>query len=187
MPAPDFRLRIAATVIANDGIIAYPTEAVWGLGCHPWSETAVRRLLRLKARTASKGLILVAASMDQFDWLLQDLSAAQTNRLRLSWPGAITWLVPHRDRVPAWISGANDTVALRVSPHPRVQALCQAVGGPIVSTSANLSGARAARHLFQVYRQFGGGLDYVLSGALGGNIRPSAIRDLRTDAVLRPG
>ena len=79
------------------------------------------------------------------------------------------------------------TVALRVSPHPRVQALCQAVGGPIVSTSANLSGARAARHLFQVYRQFGGGLDYVLSGALGGNIRPSAIRDLRTDAVLRPG
>ncbi|MCZ6829430.1 MAG: Sua5/YciO/YrdC/YwlC family protein [Gammaproteobacteria bacterium] len=183
----DFRVRIAASVVASDGVIAYPTEAVWGLGCNPWSEVAVRRLLRLKARPESKGLILVAASMQQFDWLLHDLPLAQKSRLQLSWPGATTWLVPHHNRVPAWISGANNSVALRVSSHPRVQALCAAINSPIVSTSANLSGRREARHLFQVYQQFGGGLDYVLSGSLGGNIRPSTIRDLLTDTLVRPG
>ena len=183
----DFRVRLAASVVTAEGVIAYPTEAVWGLGCHPWSEAAVRRLLRLKARPESKGLILVAASMGQFDWLLHDLPAAQKSRLQLSWPGPSTWLVPHHNRVPRWISGAHDSVALRISDHPAVQALCVAIGGPMVSTSANLSGCREARHLFQVYRQFGRGLDYVLPGSLGGKLRPSSIRDLRTNTVVRPG
>jgi L-threonylcarbamoyladenylate synthase len=183
----DFRVRIAASVVANDGVIAYPTEAVWGLGCLPWSEIAVRRLLRMKARSESKGLILVAGSIGQFNWLLHDLPVAQKSRLELSWPGAVTWLVPHKGRVPAWISGNHDTVALRVCDHPQVQALCKILGGPVVSTSANVSGGREARHLFQVYQRFGGGLDYVLSGPLGGRLRPSTIRDLRTDTLLRAG
>jgi L-threonylcarbamoyladenylate synthase len=187
LAAQDFRVRIAASVIAAEGVIAYPTEAVWGLGCDPWSEAAVQRLLCLKARPESKGLILVAASMDQFNWLLHDLPSSQKSSLQLSWPGATTWLVPHHNRVPTWISGAHDTVALRVSKHPVVRALCEAVDGPVVSTSANLSGVREARHLFQVYQQFGGSLDYVLPGSLGSNIRPSSIRDLRTDTIMRPG
>jgi L-threonylcarbamoyladenylate synthase len=187
LPPRDFRVRIAASVIAGEGVIAYPTEAVWGLGCHPFSEVAVRRLLRLKAREENKGLILVAADMEQFDWLLHDLPAAQKLRLEQTWPGPVTWLVPHRRRVPGWISGTHDTVALRVSDHPTVQALCLAVGGPLVSTSANLAGCREARQQYELYRQFGRGLDYVLPGRLGSSIRPSEIRDLRTDSVLRPG
>lgn len=183
----DFRIRIAAAAVANEGVIAYPTEAVWGLGCLPWSEMAVARLLRMKARPQSKGLILLAASIDQFDWLLQDLPGTQKARLELSWPGAITWLVPHSGRVPEWICGNHDTVALRVSAHPGVQALCKALGGPVVSTSANVSGGREARHLFQVYQRFGHSLDYVLGGSLGGSKHPSTIRDLATDALLRSG
>ena len=127
------------------------------------------------------------SSLDEFDWLLHDLPAAQIARLELSWPGTTTWLVPHSGQVPRWICGDYDTVAVRVSPHPQVQALCDACGTPIVSTSANIAGTREARHLFQVYKHFGGGLDYVLPGALGGSIRPSMIRDLVSDTLVRPG
>ncbi len=127
------------------------TEAVWGLSCDPANEAAVLRLLAMKERPVEKGLILVGADMAQFDWLLGDLDGASRSKLELSWPGATTWLVPHQGRVPDWICGEFDTVAVRVSAHPTVQALCRAFGGPLVSTSANIGGAQPAREQFQFY------------------------------------
>lgn len=187
MPVPDFRLQQAVRVIANGGVLAYPTEAVWGLGCDPWNEEAVDRLLRLKARPWQKGLILVAAAIEQFAWLLEGLSAAQRSRLELSWPGPTTWLVPHGGQVPRWISGEHDTVALRVSAHPVVASLCRGFAAPVVSTSANIAGTRPALTQFQVRRYFGEGVDCLLPGALGGEQRPSTIRDLLSDKIIRPG
>lgn len=179
--------RLAAQTLNAGGVIAYPTEAVWGLGCDPFNYQAVERLLRLKARPLNKGLILVAADWQQFAWLLDDLEARQQQRLRDSWPGPNTWLVPHRGRVPQWLSGAFDTIALRVSDHPVVIELCRAHGAPLVSTSANLSGTQPALHVFQVRRHFGAALDYVVPGALGGAKLPSVIRDVHTGEVLRGG
>jgi L-threonylcarbamoyladenylate synthase len=165
--------------------VAYPTEAVWGLGCDPWDDMAVERLLTLKQRSPAKGLILVAAAISQFEWLLADLSAAQQSRLSLSWPGPTTWLVPHRQLVPPWISGEHETVALRVSDHPVTVELCMAYGGPIVSTSANISGHRPATELYQLRHIFGTELDYLVPGRLGGHPRPSMIKDLVSDRVVR--
>ena len=139
-----WRVQQAARAIRAGAVIAYPTEAVWGLGCDPWNEEAVYRLLALKERPMHKGLILVADDIGQFDFLLDDLPEIWQERLAGSWPGPNTWLVPHQGRLPAWITGRHASVALRVSDHPLVRALC-ALTGPLVSTSANPAGRPAAR------------------------------------------
>ncbi|GAB5452966.1 MAG: Sua5/YciO/YrdC/YwlC family protein [Halioglobus sp.] len=184
-PPGPIHLKSAVAALQAGGVIACPTEAVWGLSCDPFDHHAVARLLHLKDRPVEKGLILVAAHQSQLDFLLQPLGAEQRQAMADTWPGPVTWLVPHGGRVPAWVCGEHATVAVRVSAHPVVRALCAACNGPLVSTSANPGGALPARHLFQVRRYFGRELDYVLPGALGGTGRPSTIRDLASGAVIR--
>lgn len=181
------RLRLASALRAIDagGVVACPTEAVWGLSCDPDSERAVRRVLQLKRRPVEKGLILVAASESQLAFLLGDLPGDQRSRLSESWPGPNTWLVPHRGRVQPWVHGDFDTVAVRVSDHPVVQSLCRAWGGPLVSTSANPAGSQPPKAGFQVRRYFADQLDDILPGHVGEASRPSRIRDLATGALLR--
>lgn len=182
-----FRIHQAVKALAAGGVVACPTEAVWGLSCDPFNEAAVHRLLELKSRPVEKGLILVAADVDQLRWLTRNLDKAQRSKLQLSWPGATTWLVPHGGLVPPWVSGDFDTVALRVSAHPTVIQLCRAFGGPLISTSANPASAPPAMEQFQLRRYFGNALDDIVPGALGGNQRPSTIKDLVTDRVIRAG
>lgn len=179
-----WQLQQAAQKIRQGAIIAYPTEAVWGLGCDPFNETAVARLLALKNRPIHKGLILVAADIQQFAWLLEGLSKAELAQLAESWPGPHTWLVPHHNRVPKWVSGVHDTVAIRVSAHPLVARLC-ALTGPIVSTSANPNGRLPAKSRLRIEQYFHGLLDVILAGELGQQKQPSIIRDLRSGQVLR--
>ena len=183
---PD-RLRQAAQVVHAGGVIAYPTEAVWGLGCDPANEVAVQRILDLKQRPRSKGLILIAATMEQLQPLLDGLSRDQLIRLEQSWPGPVTWLIPHRDRIGDWVTGEHVTVAVRVSAHPVVQQLCLAVGGPLVSTSANPAGLPEAREISELQDYFGSDLDDIVPGRLGGADRPSTIRDLLTGEIIRAG
>jgi len=183
-PVP-LRLRLAQQVLSVGGVIACPTEAVWGLSCDPQNRWAVQRLLALKGRSPSKGLILVAANEQQLEFLLAGLEADKRRAMSESWPGPATWLVPHRGRVSAWIHGEHDTVAVRVSNHPVMVALCSAWGGPLVSTSANPAGCSAPRAGFQVRRYFGDLLDYILPGAVGDSRRPSQIRDLASGHIIR--
>ena len=131
------RIQRAAQLLHTGGVIAYPTEAVWGLGADPFNSAAVDRLLALKQRSIDKGLIIVAANIEQLESYLLTLSSQQREQLETSWPGPITWLVPNNNMFPPWICGRYTKVALRVSRHPVVQSLCLAFGGPIVSTSAN--------------------------------------------------
>jgi len=184
--SPSFlRLRAAVEALGAGGVVACPTEAVWGLSCDPANEAAVSRVLALKQRPVSKGLILVAASEDQLGFLLADLPAGQRRRLSDTWPGPVTWLVPHRNRVAPWVHGVHDTVAVRVSDHPVLRALCLAWGAPLVSTSANPGGARPPVAAFQVRRYFGERLDAMLPGSVGAAGRPTMIRDLASDRVVR--
>ena len=145
----------------------------------------MKRLLELKQRPLEKGLILVAGDIEEFGFLLWDLPQHQLAKLQLSWPGPNTWLVPHQNRLPHWITGEHDTVALRVSAHPLIRQLCAACG-PLVSTSANPAGRPPARSRLRVEQYFHGRLDDVVAGNLGEQRNPSIIRDLQTDAIIRP-
>lgn len=177
------------SILRHGGIIAYPTEAVFGLGCDPQQDTAIGKLLALKLRPADKGLILIAAEERQLYPYLdqQQISEAMWQRVRASWPGPVTWLLPAAVSVSSLLRGTHTTLAVRVSAHPLVQALCIAFGGPLVSTSANLAGQPPARSVQEVMQQFDDQLDAVLSGATGGADRPSEIRDAMTGRILRPG
>ena len=181
------RIQQAAAVVRAGGVIAYPTEAVWGLGCDPVNEAAVQRILDLKQRPRSKGLILIAASMQQLENLLDGLSTEQLSRLEQSWPGPVTWLIPHQNRLGDWVTGDHQTVAVRVSAHPVVQQLCLAVQSPLISTSANPAGQPEARELSELQAYFGTDIDDIVPGNLGGANRPSTIRDLLTGETIRAG
>lgn len=181
----NLRVHLAADTVNSGGVIAYPTEAVWGLGCHPEDALAVDHILRLKGRSVEKGLILVAADIEQFRPYLMGLASDQIDKLKATWPGAVTWLVPDNGTAPSWIRGRHKSLALRVSDHPLVAALCRRVGGPIVSTSANPQGKIAARSRLEVRRFFHNGVDSYTPGEVSGNRNPSQIRDLISDKILR--
>ncbi len=186
MPGPH-QLRHICRVLAAGGLIAYPAEGVYGLGCDPANPEAVQRLLALKGRSAGKGLILVAADMQQLQPWLAPLSDEIYRRLEQSWPGPVTWVVPAASGAPALLTGGRDSLAVRVSAHPPCRRLCEAWGGPLVSTSANYHGRPPARSALQVRRRLGPGVDYVLSGPLGGLVGPTTIRDALDNRVLRAG
>ena len=181
------RLRAAARVVGAGGVIAYPTEAVYGLGCDPRHEPAVRRLLHIKQRPASKGLILIASDFGQLAPWLQPLQPEQHALLDSTWPGPYTWLIPAQPTVPRWLRGCHETLAVRVTAHPLAAALCRLCGHPLVSTSANRGGHPPARAALAVRHQLGLMLDYVLPGPTGGASQPTSIRDLRSRHWVRTG
>jgi L-threonylcarbamoyladenylate synthase len=186
MAAP-LTLAEAARALRRGGVIAYPTEAVWGLGCDPFAEAAVMRLLAIKQREVEKGLILIAGARAQLDGLLawDALPPARLAEVDASWPGPNTWIVPATPRVPRWITGVHAGVAVRVSAHPTVVALCQAFGGPLVSTSANHAGEPPAFRREELDPAVLAQLDGVSDGETGGLAAPTSIRDARTGEVLR--
>ena len=179
------RIRLAADIIGQGGVVAYPTESVWGLGCNPWNRHAVERLLAMKQREPTKGLILIAADIADFEPCLRHLDEQQRQTLEQSWPGPITWLVPNNGFAPDWVTGEFTTVALRVTDHPLAAGLCRVWGGPLVSTSANPGGLPPAKNATRVRVYFGADLDAITPGAVGRHPRPSEIRDLSSGKVLR--
>lgn len=176
----------AADWINAGGVLAYPTEAVYGLGCNPFNPQAFERLLQLKQRPLEKGVILIAASVAQVTDLVKLTGEPWETRVRQSWAQPeppTTWVLPATDKVPSWISGGRDTVAVRVTHHPQVKALCRLLGQPLVSTSANLSGQAPAKSVEQCQQDFP--QVPVLEGALGEAQAPSQIWSAQTLQRLR--
>ncbi len=179
----DFKLHQACACIQAGGVIAYPTEAVYGLGCDPWQAAAVERLLQIKQRDISKGFILIASHITQLQSFV-DWQGDWTRQVESSWPGPYTWLLPARPGLPKWLHGKYHKIACRVTAHPLAAALCDAAGHALISTSANRSGLPAARTALQVRKRCPG-VDWVLSGPLGGLNQPTMIRDACTGARIR--
>jgi L-threonylcarbamoyladenylate synthase len=178
----------AAALLRRGGLVAYPTEAVWGLGCDPFDEAAVSRLLVLKQRAVDKGVILVAASMPQLDGLVDWRALPQERRdaVLATWPGPHTWIVPATVRVPRWITGVHDgNVAVRISAHAVVAALCEAFGAPLVSTSANRASMPPPRDVAAIDAKLLSALDGIVEGVTGDLAQPTPIRDARSGYVLR--
>ena len=177
----------AVVALHRGGVIAYPTEAVWGLGCDPRDQAATMRLLALKQREVEKGLILIAADESQLAPFIDmaALDSVQRAAVRASWPGPHTWIVPASNAAPRWITGAHAGIAVRVSVHPPVIALCNAFGGALVSTSANLSGLPAVTSAADLDPRVLALIEGVVEGETGGLSAPTPIRDAATGDTLR--
>lgn len=178
-------IRRAGSVIRAGGVIGYPTEAIWGLGCDPLNVEAVARILVLKERPATMGFILIAAGFEQLEPWLEPVSREVRARITATWPGPVTWVLPARSWVPDWLHGGRGSLAVRVTAHAQSARLCRATGFAIVSTSANRSGRPPARSGIQVRRWFGDELDLILGGATDGLARPSEIRDAVSGRSIR--
>ncbi len=182
-----WQLQWARQVVQTGGVIAYPTEAVFGLGCDPWNPSALARLLQIKRRSPSKGLILIAADLDQITPFVAPLPQAVWQRILPTWPGPVTWLLPARASVSNVLTGGRDKLAVRITAHVQAAQLCLACATALVSTSANRSGRIPARTTRELRLRLGQAVDFVLPGKVGGLGKPTEIRDGLTGAVIRAG
>lgn len=172
-------------LIENGGLIAYPTEAVYGLGCDPMNESSVRRLCELKQRPLNKGLILIASNWAQLATYVNAIPEDNMAKVKRTWPGPVTWLFPASDKAPKWICGDSDKIAVRISAHPIVNQLCEESNMALVSTSCNVSQAAPCRSADCVRAQFGVQLDLIIDGDLGEESNPSQIFDALTGKQYR--
>ncbi|NRD71829.1 threonylcarbamoyl-AMP synthase [Shewanella sp. VB17] len=177
----------AKQIIYKGGVIAYPTEAVYGLGCDPDNDSAITRLLALKKRPWEKGLILVASDYEQLRPYIDEskLSAEQLEYVLSKWPGPFTFIMPSKPGISNLLCGHFSSLAVRVSSHPTIQTICQLIGKPLVSTSANHSGEEPAMSSDEVIVKFSGEIDALIAGSLGGNSKPSTIIDAISGNILR--
>ena len=176
----------AAKIRAGD-VIAYPTEAVFGLGCDPNNESALRKLLALKGRPESAGFVLIASSFEQLKPWVGPVDDAQLAVAMATWPGPVTWLFPRAEHVSNLVAGEHPTIAVRITSHSPSRELCDACDSALISSSANHSAAEPARSAGEVEDYFSHYLGGILTGPLGGAENPSEIRDLATGRVIRAG
>ncbi len=177
----------AVATLRSGGVIAYPTESCFGLGCDPRNRAAVRRLLQIKRRSSRKGLILIADCRCRLSPFVETWDVNMSVEMQSSWPGAHTWLLPASRYASRLLCGDHHTLAVRVIAHAQAAQLCRLAYMPLVSTSANRSGRRVLRSGQAVLREFGDSIDYLVDGRIGTANAPSIIRDGRTGEVLRGG
>ena len=184
MQRADFSYRSIAAHLKQGGLIAYPTESCYGLGCDPVNRAAVMSLLRLKRRPQHKGLILIASDYRQLKRYLLPIDAGEQQRLKDDGARAITYLMPAKKSAPRWLCGAHDTLAVRLTAHPLAKRLCRRVHSALVSTSANLSGMRPAKTYAECRRLFGERV-WVLPGRVGKRRQPSTIVSWLDGSIVR--
>jgi L-threonylcarbamoyladenylate synthase len=176
--------RRLAAHLKRGGLIAYPTESCYGLGCDPRNRNAVQRILKLKQRPQHKGLILIASHYHQVAGFLKPLTLAEQAKLQNDGAQAVTYLMPVKESAPRWLCGDHDTLAVRLTAHPFAQGLCRNAGSALVSTSANRSGRRPAKNYAECQRLFGKKV-WVLRGRVGKRKQPSTIRAWVGGKILR--
>lgn len=175
----------AVNALHHGEVIAYPTEAVYGLGCDPFNADAIAKILQLKHRSLDKGFILIAESWEQVEPLVEPIEPRTLYHVLDTWPGPTTWVFPASAEIPEWIRGKNTGIAVRVSDHPIVKALCHAFEKPIVSTSANIIGQPPIRDYHTLKITFGDQLNTIIKGEVGNQIRPTTIKNAVTGEVIR--
>jgi len=184
LPAPIFPWLRAVRTLKAGGVIAHPTEGVFGLACRADYLPAVARIIELKGRSPAKGFLLIAASIADLDEWVEPPAGPLQAEITASWPGPHTWLLPARPGVPDLLTGGRPTLAVRVTAHPLARGLAEAVG-PLVSTSANPTSRPPAASALAVRRYFQGEELLILDGPLGSLGRPTSIRDGRDGRWIR--
>lgn len=172
--------------VETGAVIAYPTDTIWGFGCHPRLASSVIKILNIKHRPVGKGLILLSSHIEYCDpYIDPGLSRELTDLLKQKSRHPATWLVPAARNCPVWLRGNFTTVAVRITNHPFVAAICNELHSPIVSTSANRHRRSTVRSALQARRQFGEELDYIVTGFDTGTNKASEIKSLTTGETIR--
>jgi len=170
--------------LRHGGLIAYPTESCYGLGCDPRNRRAVQRLLRIKQRPQSKGLLLIADRFERLAPFVAPLDTQERASLHQWWPGPVTLLLPASRKTPCWLRGSHDSIGVRVTAHPEAASLCRRLGMALVSSSANRSGLRPLKTCADCVRAFGREA-LVLRGKIGKRKSPSTIIDFKSGRLIR--
>lgn len=170
--------------VSRGAIFGYPTDTVWGFGCHPLIASSVSRILQIKNRSPDKGLILLSSRIEYCSAYL-GVEADELESIRLPTERPTTWLVTASEFCPPWIHGIYPTVGIRITSHPLIQSICDGLQAPIVSTSANRRGKATARTSFQMRKQFSSELDFIVNGFATGSHQPSEIKSLTSGTILR--
>lgn len=178
-------LKQAINTLRSGGVIAYPTESVFGLGCDPFNLAAVERILNLKQRAIDKGLIVIGSDWMQLAPLTNKIPDERMQAVQQTWPGPVTWIFPKSHLTPHWLSGKFDSIALRVTAHPIAKSICEAFPGGIVSTSANIATEAPARSAKEVAAIFGDEIDFIFDADVGLNPKPTDIFDALSGKQLR--
>lgn len=173
----------AHPILQRGGILAYPTEAIYGLGCDAFNQTAVESIYSLKEREGKKGFIVLISNWAQLTELTEAVTDEQHARISATWPGFVTWIFQAAPTLPRWLVGDQNTIAIRMSAHPTAHAL--ATASPIISTSANLSGQPPAKTAEEIQQQFTTGIDAIVQGSLGSFSQPSPIYNVQSGLRLR--
>lgn len=179
-----FKIRLAVQKIKAGEVIAYPTEAVYGLGCDPLNEETVLNLLAIKRRTVDKGLILIASSLHQLESYVQ-LNDEIVSRIQSTWSDPVTWTIPAQPWVPEWLTGKYSSLAVRVTCHPVARLLCEKYGEPLVSTSANISSKAPAVQSWTVSKSLGINGLFIVPGQVGGLKQATPIFDVLSQQQIR--
>jgi len=181
-----WKLEQQARAIARGAVFAYPTDTIWGLGCHPMIESAVDRLQQIKQRSYHKGLILLSAKTEYLSAYLSTETLAQLNqRISSANPHPTTWICPPSRRCPGYLLGRFNSIAVRISNHDPGYRLSHYLKSPLISTSANISGHPHARNSLQIHRHFQSRLDFIIDGFNSGSQQPSQIRELLDGKIIR--
>ncbi|MCP4979702.1 MAG: L-threonylcarbamoyladenylate synthase [Gammaproteobacteria bacterium] len=170
--------------VSQGAVFGYPTDTIWGFGCHPLITAGVNRILQIKNRSPEKGLILLSSRLEY----CAAYTGVDTNLLKpiqCNAENPTTWLVPASDFCPPWIRGNHATVAIRITDHPFLRTVCDRLEAPIVSTSANRSGKTCVRNALQMRKQFDDELDFIVTGFDTGGNQPSEIKSLDCGITLR--
>tara|TARA_B100000900_G_C20443961_1_gene660226 strand:- start:371 stop:916 length:546 start_codon:yes stop_codon:yes gene_type:complete len=171
----------AHEVLKDGGIIIYPTEGIYGIGCDALNSDSVDRVFDIKGRSTKKGFIVICSDVR---YLANIVDNNYMDCQELLDKDFTTWIIPAHEKCPSWLVTHN-TVAVRVTNHPVIHNLCVGLKGPIISTSANYSNQIYVNDIKKIEILFDNKVDCIVNGKLGGEIKPSTIRDIVTKEVLR--
>ena len=185
--ASEENIRKAAVIIRLGGVVIYPTDTVYGLGCDPANVDATRRICEIKGR-ADKPLPLACSDVETARRIVEFNPIAERLAERF-WPGPLTMVLPARVDYPIWVTHGARTLGVRVPDHQVARRLAKLSGGVIVSTSANKSGDPPPKTAQEAAEQIGGEVDLILDAGPAPLRQPSTVIDLSGDElwIIRPG
>ena len=157
-------LEVAIGVLQHGGVIAFPTDTVYGIGASLEHPAALRRIYDLKGRSPDKPLPILISRAEIIDQLSPDVDERLIELAQQFWPGALTIVLPAADHLPAEVKAPDNTIGVRLPNHSIPLTIAERAGGAIATTSANISGTDAALAATEIQKAFGAEIDIILDG-----------------------